>query len=346
MGQPVGRPLRSDFLTTGAEFLHPAAVYWTDFPAWFLTGTAVCLGLLFGSFLNVVIYRLPRGQNVAYPPSNCPACGTPIRAWQNIPVVSWLLLRGRAACCGAPISPRYPLVEVLGGLAGWAVLLTVSHNLPPDAEAWQGGLLFAAYLALCLGLIAAAFIDVEFMILPDSITLGGALLGFATIPLRDSSLLDALIGAGVGFAIVWVPFIWLYQLIRGFPGMGLGDAKLLLCAGVWFGWPGVVFALLAGAIQGTVLAISIYVAQGKIEEPQAVKDEREETRRQLAQLPEEERAKLLAELEGDIVLQEPEEGLARARISFGPFLILGMIEYLLFQHGIQSAFFAFMLGEY
>jgi leader peptidase (prepilin peptidase) / N-methyltransferase len=311
-----------------------------------LLGSRCVWGLLFGSFLNVVIYRLPRGQNVAFPPSNCPACGTPIRPWQNVPVVSWLLLRGKAACCGIPISPKYPLVELLGGIAGWAVMLTISRDLSEDTEAWVGFVLFAAYLALCLGLIAAAFIDLEFMILPDSITLGGAALGFATIGLRDISFVDALIGAGVGFAIVWVPFIWLYQLVRGFAGMGLGDAKLLLLAGAWFGWPGVVFAFLAGAIQGTVFALAIYAAQGKIEEPQAVKDEREEVKLQLAELPEDERAKLQDELEGDILLLEPEAGLARARISFGPFLILGLLEYLFFQPLIHEAFFTFLLGEY
>jgi leader peptidase (prepilin peptidase) / N-methyltransferase len=306
----------------------------------------VCLGLLFGSFLNVVIYRLPRGQNVAFPPSSCPACGTPIRPWNNVPVVSWLLLRGKAACCGARISPRYPLVEVLGGLSGWAIMVTISRELGVEVPLWQGGIVFAAHLALCLGLIAAAFIDVEFMILPDSITLGGAALGLATIPLRDISLVDALIGAGVGFALVWVPFIWLYQMVRGFAGMGLGDAKLLFLAGAWFGWPGAVFALLAGAIQGTVFVIALYAAQGKIEEPQAVKDEREATKRELAELPETERAKLLEELRGDIVLMEPAGGLSGARISFGPFLILSLLEYLFFQQEIQYAFFAFMDGEY
>lgn len=326
--------------------MHPAAVLWTDFPSWFLVGIAVCLGLLFGSFLNVVIYRLPRGQNVAFPPSSCPACGVAIRPWHNVPVLSWLWLRGKAACCGAAISSRYPLVELLGGLSGLAVVLTISRNLASDTAFWVGGILFAAHLALCLGLIAAAFIDMEFMILPDSITLGGAALGLATIPLRDISLVDALIGASIGFGIVWVPFIWLYQMVRGFAGMGLGDAKLLLLAGVWFGWPGAVFALLAGAIQGTVFALAIYAAQGKIEEPRAVQAEREETKKQLAELPEDEKAKLMEELQGDILLLEPEDGLARARISFGPFLILGLLEFLFFQQSILDYFFAFISGEY
>ncbi len=182
--------------------------------------------------------------------------------------------------------------------------------------------------------------------MPDSITLGGAALGLATIAVREITLVDALIGAAVGFAIVWVPFIWIYQMVRGFAGMGLGDAKLLLLAGVWFGWPGVVFSLLAGAIQGTVFALAIYAAQGKIEEPEAVQAERAEAKKQLAELPEAEKAKLLDELEGDILLMEPEQGLARARISFGPFLILSLLEYLFFQHTIHDAFFAFVGGEY
>lgn len=304
------------------------------------------LGLLFGSFLNVVIYRLPRGQNVAYPPSSCPACGASIRPWHNVPVFSWLWLRGKAACCGATISARYPFVELLGGLSGWAVLLTISRDLGGDSPAWLGASLFAVNLALCLGLIAAAFIDLEFMILPDSITLGGTALAFATLPLREITLVDALVGSSVGFLIVWVPFIWLYRILRGFAGMGLGDAKLLLLAGAWFGWPGALFSLLAGAIQGTVVALAIYAAQGKIEEPKAVQAEREEAKQQLATLPEADKAKLLEELADDILLAEPEPGLARARISFGPFLILSLLEYLFFQHAISDIFFAFIQGEY
>ncbi len=317
---------------------------WFDFPTWFLGIFAVSLGLLFGSFLNVVIYRVPRGQSVVTPPSTCPRCGTRIPPWNNVPVVSWVLLGGKAACCGVPISPRYPLVEALGGLSAWATFHFIDRGLDASAPVWLGAVLFASYLALCLGLLAAIFIDLEFMLLPDSITLGGTLLGLATAQLRELPWSDAVGGAAVGFLIVWVPFILLYRMLRGYPGMGLGDAKLLMLAGAWFGWAGAVFALLAGAIQGTVAAVAVYIVAGKIEEPKAVKEEREQLLAELERLPPEERQQLEAELANDPLHPQPEAGLAKARIPFGPFLILAILEYLFFEPWITDHFYSAFLG--
>src|SRR5437773_941435 len=128
-----------------------------DFPPVALRIMAVLLGLLWGSFLNVVIYRVPRGQSVVRPASHCTSCGKPIAGYRNIPVVSWLLLRGKAACCGAPISARYPLVEAIGGVLAWAVVEAVVLALPPDTPAVHALALFVADLALSLALVAAAF---------------------------------------------------------------------------------------------------------------------------------------------------------------------------------------------
>lgn len=317
---------------------------WFDFPVWFLGGFAVSLGLLFGSFLNVVIHRVPRGQSVVSPPSTCPHCGARIAPWNNVPVVSWLLLRGKASCCAAPISPRYPLVELVGGLTGWAVYQFVDRGMDASDSIGLGVLLFASYLALCLGLVAALFIDLEFMLLPDAITLGGAGLGLVTAVVRQMPWQDSLLGAIVGFLVVWLPFIWLYRLVRGYAGMGLGDAKLLMLAGAWFGWPGAVFALLAGAIQGTVAAIAVYLVAGKIEEPLAVKEERELMRMELLQLSAEERTRLEEELAKDPLHSAPAAGLAKARIPFGPFLILAILEYLFFEPWITERFFLLFLG--
>jgi leader peptidase (prepilin peptidase) / N-methyltransferase len=301
-----------------------------DFPTWFLVAVAVCLGLVFGSFLNVVIYRLPLGKSVVRPGSACPGCGAPIRAWDNVPVLSFLVLRGRARCCGAPISVRYPLVEALGGLLAWAVLERLVLGLPPETECWRFTLYFAVHLALGLGLIAVAFIDLEHMLVPDSITLGGTLLAFASLPLRPSQgWVDALLGAGIGFLIVYLPFDLLYRLLRDRPGMGLGDAKLTLLAGAWFGWTGAVFALLAGAVQGTVFALVLLLVRGKIEEPEAVRQERAELRREIEQAEGEARRALEEELARDPIGDEPEPGLGKARLAFGPFLALATLEYLL-----------------
>ena len=316
-----------------------------ELPPWFWMGVGVSLGLTFGSFLNVVIYRMPRGENLAFPASHCTSCGKPIRAFDNLPVFGWLFLLGRARCCKAPISARYPLVELLGGLLGGALIQIVVLTLPPDTPLWQGGLLFAADLALGLGLIAAAFIDLSHMYLPDSITLGGAALGLITVPLRPgASWTESLLGAAIGFLIVWLPFDLLHRLLRGKAGMGLGDAKLVMLAGAWFGWQGAVFTLLAGALQATVTVVAVYLAQGRIEEPEAVKREREELEQELAQATPEERAVIEAELALDPLASEPEAGFGKARIAFGPFLVLAALELLVFGEFIRVEVMGALFG--
>jgi leader peptidase (prepilin peptidase) / N-methyltransferase len=308
-----------------------------ELPMPFLLAVAIALGLLFGSFLNVVIHRLPRGENIAYPGSRCPGCGKPIAPRDNVPVFSWLLLRGRARCCGTKISARYPLVEAIGGLLAWAVMTTVVLDLPPETSIGRASAVFALYLALGLGLVAAAFIDLDHMLLPDEITLGGAVLGVLSVPLREgATFTDSLLGAAIGFAVVWVPFIWLYQLVRGRPGMGLGDAKLLLLAGAWFGWGGAVFALLAGAVQATAVTLTLFALGTKIEEPQSVVEERKTLREAIEQAEGEEREALQRELALDPLGSEPEPGLGLARIPFGPFIALAILEYLLFGSVIRA----------
>jgi leader peptidase (prepilin peptidase)/N-methyltransferase len=303
----------------------------TEFPPIFLIAVAVSLGLVLGSFLNVVIHRLPRGENIAFPGSRCPACGTPIRVADNVPLVSWLVLRGRARCCKARVSARYPLVELLGGLSAWAVLDRIVLELPGETSIALGGAIFALYLCLVLGLIALALIDLEHMILPDEITLGGAVLGVLSAPLRPgASLAEALIGAAVGFLIVWLPFDILYRRLRGGPGMGLGDAKLLALAGAWFGFQGALFALLAGAVQATIVTLVLLLTRGRIDEPEAVIAEREEMQKLLAQAEGDEREALERELALDPLAEAPAEGIGRARLAFGPFLCLATIEYLFF----------------
>ena len=194
------------------------------------------------------------------------------------------------------------------------------------------------YLALGLGLLAAIFIDLEFMLLPDEITVGGAVLGFLTSSIRHVPWTTSLIGAAVGFTLVWLPFHVLYRLIRGHAGMGLGDAKLLMLAGAWFGWVGAVFALLAGAMQGTVVAVVVLLVKGSIEEPTAVKKEREELREHLATLEGDAKKELEDELAKDPLGAEPGEGLGKARVPFGPFLAVAIIEYLFFGEALVNAY--------
>jgi leader peptidase (prepilin peptidase)/N-methyltransferase len=296
-----------------------------DVPTWFLRGFAVAFGLIWGSFLNVVIYRVPRGMSVVRPPSHCPACDKPIAGWNNVPVLSWVLMRGRARCCGAPVSARYPLVELIGGALSLAIVERVILAMPPGTPLTRVAAVFGADLALSLGLVAAAFIDAENMYLPDPITLGGTLLGVATATLRGYSFRDSLLGAVIGFVFVWLPFGVLYKRLRGRSGMGMGDAKLTMLAGAWFGWWGATFVLLAGAVQGTIGAFAILALKGKIEEPEAVTRDREE----LAQAAAAGDQDAKRALEDDPLAEPQGEGLGSARLPFGPFLILACLEYLL-----------------
>jgi leader peptidase (prepilin peptidase)/N-methyltransferase len=310
-----------------------------DLPPSWLYAYGIALGLLGGSFINVVVYRVPRGESLVRPGSHCPACGAPVRFYDNVPVLSFLLLRGRARCCGARISPRYPLVELIGGAIGWALVATVVLNLPADTSVGRAAAVLAVDLVFALGLVAVAFIDLEHMYVPDAISLGGTALGLATFWLRpELRLRDALLGAVIGFAGVWLPFGVVYRWIRGRTGMGLGDAKLLMMAGAWFGWPGAVFALLAGAVQGTVVAVAVLAVRGRIDEPEAVKAEKKSIESELEKLAPQERAVAEAELAQDPLYETSSGGAAMARIAFGPFLALAMLEYLLFGRDV--------LGDY
>jgi leader peptidase (prepilin peptidase)/N-methyltransferase len=306
-----------------------------DFPTWFLRPLAVVLGLLWGSFLNVVIYRVPREMSVATPPSSCASCGVRIKPYDNIPILSWLLLRGRARCCGAKISPRYLVVELIGGAIGLATLEVVLHTLAPETSIARAGAVFVADFGLALALVAAAFIDAEHMYLPDTITIGGTVVGVATATLRGDTLSHALVGAFVGFVGVWLPFVVVYTRVRGVTGMGLGDAKLMMLAGAWFGWQGAGFVLCAGAVQGSLTALAVYLIAGKIEEPQAVREERAELKR-AALAGDAEAAEILAE---DPLGEEPPgTGLGLARFPFGPFLALGCLEMLFAKEWIFEAY--------
>lgn len=329
-------------------------------PAWFLPGAAVAFGLVWGSFLNVVIYRVPLEMSVVRPASHCPGCGEPIAPYDNVPVLSYLLLRGRARCCGARMSPRYPLVELIGGALSLAIVRLLLARLPGSVSLGFAASLYAADFALCMGLVASAFIDAEHMFLPDSITVGGAILGVLTYWQRTMTWTESLIGAAVGFLVVWLPFTFLYKGLLGRTGMGIGDAKLVALAGAWFGWQGAVFALFAGALQGSAYALVLKVLGVRPELPAAVRKDIEELERAAAagdeQATRELAADPLTEDEDDafilrwLGLQEKAEGddrveerareeQPRARIPFGPFLILACLE-LLFAGDVIARYFS------
>lgn len=315
-------------------------------------------GCLWGSFLNVVIYRVPLEMSVVRPGSHCPGCGKPIAAYDNIPVLTWVILRGRSRCCKTKISVRYPLVELIGGALSLAVFETAILHLDGGTSAGRALAIYGADFTLCLGLVAAAFIDAEHMFLPDSITIGGAVLGVATASFRDMTIVQSLEGAVIGFLALWFPFTFLYKGLLGRTGMGVGDAKLMALAGAWFGWPGVIITVLAGSVQGTIYAGIAKVLGIESKLPDAVlKDIADlekaaaegdpEAIKALAEDPlteDENDAFIIAffrrlfgikapeaepELEGppeeaDMPVEEP----PRARLPFGPFLILALLELL------------------
>jgi len=301
-----------------------------DLPTSLVYAFAVVLGMFGGSFLNVVIYRVPRGMSIVRPASHCPGCGAKVRPYDNIPVLSYVVLGGKARCCKGRISPRYPLIELMGGALALAIARNLVLHLPAYTSAGRALAIFAADLGFALALVAVAFIDMEHMYVPDAVSVGGTLFGIATFSLRPGlGFADCLFGAVFGFAVVWIPFGLGYKLIRGRTGMGLGDAKLVMMAGAWFGWRGAVFALLAGAVQGTIGVLILFLVQGKVDEPAGVREEKRQTAEALALMGPEERAAAEAELAKDPIYESASPGLGLSRVAFGPFLVLAMLEYLL-----------------
>ncbi len=234
----------------------------------FLVTVSVLLGLAVGSFLNVVIHRLPKilerqwrtecaelagtepplaeRFNLVVPRSRCPACGHQITALENIPLASYLALRGKCSACKAPISLRYPLVEALSGLlSGYA--------------AWRFGFSAAALGALlfCWAMIALAFIDLDTFCLPDNITLlllwTGLVLNLFGV---FADLNSAVIGAAAGYLVLWWVF-WIYKLATGKEGMGYGDFKLLAAIGAWLGWKMLPLVILLSSFVGAAVGIAL-----------------------------------------------------------------------------------------
>ncbi|HSO62619.1 MAG TPA: prepilin peptidase [Desulfobacterales bacterium] len=204
-------------------------------------------GLCIGSFLNVCIYRLPLSKSIVHPRSACPDCGHPIRAYDNIPVASYLMLRGRCRDCGVRIPARYPLVELLSGaFAAMAVL--------KFGAGWQGLLMYGVIAAL----LVITFIDIDHRIIPDLITLPGIPIGVAAsfFGLTHVSPLESLIGVLAGGGSLFL-VAWGYQLITKREGMGGGDIKLLAMIGAFFGWQGVLFTIFVASLSGSLAGLAL-----------------------------------------------------------------------------------------
>lgn len=252
---------------------------------------ATCFGLVIGSFLNVVIHRLPLGESVVHPPSHCPRCGAGIKGYDNVPVLAWLWLRGRCRSCGGAISARYPMIEAATGAMFGLI-------------AWQFGVtpLSALYMVFAAGLIAASMIDFDHQIIPDEISLGGLALALVLVPsstawMGRATLVEAFTYSAVG-ALVGGGSLWLVAFVHArvsvalgrefahwpgegesiptpgqadywlwFPGLGLGDVKLLAMIGAVLGPLGVLDTIATASAVGLLMGVGWALVKGNWESP-------------------------------------------------------------------------------
>ncbi len=207
-------------------------------------------GLIAGSFLNVCIVRLPEEESIIRPGSHCRSCNKEIPWYHNIPLLSYAILRGRCHWCSAPISLRYPLVELTTAVL---FALLAERGFPPRE--------LCIYLAFCSALIVITFIDIRYLIIPDAISIPSILVapGLAYVA-GHLSVTDSLIGIAGGGGLLWL-FAWLYEISRKQEGMGFGDVKLLAMIGGVEGWQGAFFSIFAGALAGSLVGISLLAAR-------------------------------------------------------------------------------------
>lgn len=214
---------------------------------WLIFGGVI--GLCIGSFLNVVIYRLPLGKSIVSPPSKCRNCNYQLRAYDNVPVLSWLFLRGRCRKCGTPVSIQYPIVELITGL----LFVLVIWLTPP------GPLVASRLLLVCI-LIVLFGIDFEHQILPNSITLPGIASGFLLSliapPGWQASLIGIVLGAGILYGIALAYYLW-----RREEGMGMGDVKMLAMIGAFLGWKAVLVTLVLSSFAGAFVGLGMMAVQ-------------------------------------------------------------------------------------
>ncbi|MBN2685037.1 MAG: prepilin peptidase [Pontiellaceae bacterium] len=234
---------------------------------WYLTFVVFLFGACWGSFLNVCIYRIPAELSVVKPRSRCPKCMTNLAWRDNVPILGWVMLGGKCRYCKVPISPRYPIIELITALL--FTLIWLKYPMLTD-----GGIdyRFAAYALLAFGLLLGSFVDLDEMWIPDRCTIGGMIVGpilSFLIPAMHAanghveSLIQSLIGLGVGFGILWsVAFFG--KLILKKDAMGFGDVKLMGALGAFFGWQAVLFIIFVSSLLGSIVGVGL-IAFGKKE---------------------------------------------------------------------------------
>lgn len=211
---------------------------------------ACLVGAFVGSFLNVCVHRLPRRESVVRPASRCPSCAAPIAPYDNVPLVSYLLLKGRCRACHAPISMRYPLIELINGVGYGVILWWFGADWPA-----------AVYAVLFSALLVITCIDLAHQLIPDAITLPGIALGLlCAATILPVGLLDSVLGIGLGGGILWA-LARISPYLFGKEGMGGGDIKLLAMIGAFLGWKPTVLTIMVGAVVGSVVGVGLILCK-------------------------------------------------------------------------------------
>ena len=291
-------------------------------PLWFFKAAALIMGACFGSFANVVIYRLPLKKSIVRPGSACPSCGHELSWFENIPLLSWIFLLGRCRECKKPISIKYPLVELMMAVLSLASLMTALTRLQGiDASSGNLAALWFFPFSLCFLLVCIIFIDLKHWIIPHSLTIAGIVLGIAHAvlisgPIATVTWYESLIGLAAG-ALPIVAIIEIYFRITGREGMGYGDVMLMGMAGAWFGYLAIPFILLASSVQGLVATVPLLILKKRSTPPWDNESGEK---------------------------MKPDEEPASARhmaIPFGPFIGLAIFEWLFFGDKVTAYFFQF-----
>jgi leader peptidase (prepilin peptidase) / N-methyltransferase len=283
--------------------VRPELEAWTHTPG--AGAFAVLLGLLWGSFANVCIYRWPAGKSVVKPGSHCSACQAPIAWYDNVPILSYLWLRGRCRKCKASFSPRYLLVEaVTGALFGVAWWFTLGTGGMLALEPFDMRVLeFFTDATFCFVMVVIAFIDLDHKLILNLVTVPSAIIFYGLSLALHHAWWEGLLGAGIGYGVPWL-IGEAYYRITGREGLGLGDSTLLAVVGALLGWRGVVVSLFGGSIIGSVIGVSAILAT-RGQEPAAPTENAENA-------------------DG----AEPPPSLMKTELPFGPFLAMAAVFYV------------------
>lgn len=347
---------------------------------WLFAGFAFAFGAVVGSFLNVVIFRVPAGLSVVHPPSRCPNCDASIRWYDNIPIISWaVFLRGKCRDCAAPISGQYALVEALTGLLTLALWYKVAHASFASVQVFEQTpaisylLPFGLYFVLICLLIVITFVDLEHLLIPHVFTLPGIALGIGVPFLFNTVMppgsltgfwppvtpMESIIGAIAGGLTV-IAIFYGYFALRGVPGIGGGDVTLMALVGAWLGWPSLVFVFFAASMQGVVAAgLAMLFGGGLLRDSATIFEEDEleddestngqNAAHENAQPDDEADAKSPVGDEANALAKDEEDEVVAPgalAVPFGPFIALAALEFFFIGDQLPSAFSMSYLYKY